>query len=146
MRIVLQRVKRACVSVQNEIIGAIDLGLLLLFAVHKNDGKESINRLADKIAHLRIFEGEDGKMGLSIQDVRGGILVVSQFTLYGDCSHGRRPDFFDAASSEQAEPIYNAFVDALKQRIAHVETGRFGALMDIELTNHGPVTLVFDSI
>lgn len=144
MRIVLQRVKQASVTVEQQTVGSIKQGLLLLFGVHKQDQPTSIDWLVKKITHLRIFADEEGKMNHSISDIEGAILVVSQFTLYANCTRGRRPDFIDAAPPEKAEELYNEFVLQLRQQIKSVETGIFGANMEVNLMNDGPVTLVID--
>ncbi len=124
--------------------GAIDRGLLVLLGVGKQDTREQVEWMADKIAGLRIFADEDGKMNRDLSAVGGAVLVVSQFTLYGDATKGRRPSFVDAAPPELAVPLYEAFVAALRARGLGVETGEFGAMMDVELVNDGPVTLVLE--
>lgn len=124
--------------------GAIDRGLLVLLGVGKQDTREQVEWMADKIAGLRIFADEDGKMNRDLSAVGGAVLVVSQFTLYGDATKGRRPSFVDAAPPELAVPLYEAFVAALRARGLSVETGEFGAMMDVELVNDGPVTLVLE--
>ncbi|MCE9533847.1 MAG: D-tyrosyl-tRNA(Tyr) deacylase [Planctomycetes bacterium] len=144
MRVVLQRVRRASVTIGTECVGRIDHGLLILLGVHRTDGPEQANWLADKVAGLRIFEDPDGKMNLSVLDKDGSILVVSQFTLYGSCEKGRRPSFIEAAHPEIAEPLYERFVNNLKALGIPVATGRFGADMQVELINDGPVTIVVD--
>ena len=144
MKIVLQRSKAASVTVDGQVTGAIDHGLVLLVGISEEDTEESCNWLAEKIAHLRIFEDEDGKMNDSILDKQGAILSISQFTLYGDCSKGRRPNFMKAAKPDQAEQLYNYFNQQLKAKCLHVETGIFGAMMDVQLINDGPVTLILE--
>ena len=144
MKIVLQRSKAASVTVDGQVTGAIDHGLVLLVGISEEDTEESCNWLAEKIAHLRIFEDEDGKMNDSILDKQGAILSISQFTLYGDCSKGRRPNFMKAAKPDQAEQLYNYFNQQLKAKGLHVETGIFGAMMDVQLINDGPVTLILE--
>ena len=144
MKIVLQRSKVASVTVDGQVTGAIDHGLVLLVGISEEDTEESCNWLAEKIAHLRIFEDEDGKMNESILDKQGAILSISQFTLYGDCSKGRRPNFMKAAKPDQAEQLYNYFNQQLKAKSLHVETGIFGAMMDVQLINDGPVTLILE--
>jgi|SRR5699024_663834 len=144
MKIVLQRSKAASVTVDGQVTGAIDHGLVLLVGISEEDTEESCNWLAEKIAHLRIFEDEDGKMNESILDKQGAILSISQFTLYGDCSKGRRPNFMKAAKPDQAEQLYNYFNQQLKAKGLHVETGIFGAMMDVQLINDGPVTLILE--
>ena len=145
MRIVLQRVKEASVTIGSETIGCIGRGLLVFLAVAKNDTPTQADHLADKLLHLRIFEDPDGKMNLSAADVQAGFLVVSQFTLYGDCRKGRRPSFDAAADPKQGEQLYNYFVTRLKQSGTSVATGRFRAMMDVSLVNDGPVTLILDA-
>lgn len=145
MRIVIQRVKSASVDVDGVETGRIDHGLLLLVGIHENDGKEQIDWCCNKLQKLRIFEDEEGKMNRSVTDIRGGILVVSQFTLYGDMQKGNRPSFMDAASPEAAEPLYDYMVQELKNEFnGPVETGVFGAMMEVSLVNDGPVTLVME--
>jgi D-tyrosyl-tRNA(Tyr) deacylase len=145
MRAVLQRVRRASVAVGTETVGRIDLGLLILLGVQRDDTAEQARWLAEKTAGLRIFEDADGKMNVSIRDIGGSILVVSQFTLYGDCSKGRRPSFIDAATPDVAEPLYEQFAIHLRSLGIPVQTGRFGADMQVELVNDGPVTLIIDA-
>lgn len=145
MRAVLQRVRRAKVTVGDEITGAIDVGWLVLLGLAPSDTQKEIDWLADKIANLRAFADDAGKMNLSVQDVNGSVLVVSQFTLYGDCLKGRRPSLIDAAPPAIAEPLYEAFIVALKALGVPVATGRFAADMQVELVNDGPVTFVLDS-
>lgn len=145
MRIVVQRSKNAKVTVAGEVTGQISKGLVLLVGVTHDDTKEDAAFLADKVANLRIFEDGDGKMNLSLLDVGGGILSVSQFTLYGDCRKGRRPNFMAAAKPDFANELYETFNHLLREKGIHVETGRFGAMMDVELVNDGPVTLIVES-
>jgi D-tyrosyl-tRNA(Tyr) deacylase len=145
MRVVVQRSKGASVTVAGEVTGQITKGLVLLVGVTHADKREDAVYLADKIANLRIFEDEDGKMNLSLMDVGGEILSVSQFTLYGDCRKGRRPNFMDAARPDQAVELYEVFNSLLREKGIRVETGIFGAMMDVELINDGPVTLIVDS-
>jgi D-tyrosyl-tRNA(Tyr) deacylase len=145
MRAVLQRVRRAKVTVGEEITGEIAAGWLVLLGVAPADTQKDVGWLAEKVANLRAFEDADGKMNLSVQDVRGSVLVVSQFTLYGDCLKGRRPGFTAAAPPAVAEPLYEAFAGALKMLGVPVATGRFGADMQVELVNDGPVTFVIDT-
>ncbi|MFC2081586.1 D-aminoacyl-tRNA deacylase [Candidatus Bipolaricaulota bacterium] len=144
MRIVLQRVSRASVSVDGAMVGAIDHGLLLLIGIAPDDTDLDLTKTADKICNLRIFEDEAGKMNRSLLEASGRILAVSQFTLYGNTARGRRPSFVGAAPPDIAEPLFDAFVAALRARGVEVKTGRFGAKMAVELTNDGPVTLVFE--
>ncbi len=145
MRAVVQRVSRASVSVGGRVVGSIDSGLLVLLGVRSADDREDAIYLADKILNLRIFEDADGKMNLSLLDSKGGLLVVSQFTLYGDVRRGRRPSFIDAAPPERANTLYEFFVAECRKQVARVETGQFQAMMDVELVNNGPVTIMLDS-
>lgn len=145
MRVVLQRVSRASVTVSGSVVGRIDRGLLLLVGFHEDDAPASLEWMADKVVGLRVFQDAEDKMNLSVNDVSGDLLVVSQFTLYGDASKGRRPSFIEAAHPDIAVPHYERFVDLLNHR-AHgrVATGEFGAMMDVELVNDGPVTLLLE--
>ncbi|QYO66324.1 D-aminoacyl-tRNA deacylase [Leptolyngbya sp. 7M] len=145
MRAVVQRVSRASVSVDGEIVGAIRNGLLVLLGVRSTDDRESADYLADKIVNLRIFEDADGRMNKSLLESNGELLVVSQFTLYGDARKGRRPSFIDAAPPERANELYEHFVSKCKKLVETVKTGRFQAMMDVELVNNGPVTILLDS-
>jgi D-aminoacyl-tRNA deacylase len=145
VRAVVQRVCRASVTVDSQIVGAIGRGFLVLLGVTHNDGRPEADWLARKIAGLRVFEDGTGKMNLDLADVGGAILVVSQFTLYGDARKGRRPDFLQAARPEIAEPLVEYFVKALQSAGFPVETGRFRAMMEVELVNDGPVTLWLDT-
>ena len=145
MRVVLQRAKRAEVRVGGDVVGKIDRGLMLLVGVTHEDTIEDAAYVAEKVANLRIFEDEQDKMNLSLLDVKGQILSVSQFTLYGDCRKGRRPNFMDAAKPEHAETIYEAFNEELRGKGIVVETGLFGAMMDVDFVNDGPVTLIVES-
>jgi D-tyrosyl-tRNA(Tyr) deacylase len=141
MRIVLQRVRRAQVRVGERITGRIDRGFLLLVGFTHADGEEQVSWMAEKVIGLRLFADAEDKMNLALADVGGALLVVSQFTLYGDAQKGRRPSFIDAARPETAIPLYGRFIAILRERGARVETGEFGAMMDVELVNDGPVTL-----
>ncbi len=145
MRVVVQRSKGASVTVGGEVTGQITKGLVLLVGVTHADKEEDAVYLADKIANLRIFEDENEKMNLSLLDVGGEILSVSQFTLYGDCRKGRMPNFMDAARPDQAVQLYDFFNSLLREKGIRVETGVFGAMMDVELINDGPVTLIVES-
>ena len=145
MRAVLQRVTRARVLVAGEVVGEIGRGLLILLGVARTDSVDDARWLADKVASLRIFADAEGKMNRDVTEVNGGVLVVSQFTLYGDCRKGRRPSFLDAAAPDQAIPLYEAFVNAIKALGIPTATGRFGAMMQVDLSNDGPVTLIVDS-
>lgn len=142
MRAVIQRVTCASVEVENEIVGEIGLGLLVLLGVSVDDSEEDAAHIARKIAQLRIFNDSDGKFNLSLEDVGGAVLLVSQFTLLGDARKGNRPSFIDAARPEQAVPLYESVAAHLRTRGLPVETGRFGAHMTVRLTNDGPVTLL----
>jgi D-aminoacyl-tRNA deacylase len=145
MKVVVQRSKEAKVVVDGEIVGQIEHGLMLLVGVTHEDTTADAQYLAEKVAGLRIFEDDTGKMNLSVLDVGGQILSVSQFTLYGDCRKGKRPSFIAAARPEQAEVIYEQFNELLRAKGLVVETGTFGAMMDVSFTNSGPVTLIIDS-
>ena len=146
MRAVIQRVSSASVKVEGEIKGAVQNGMLVLLGVHETDTEKDAEKLAAKISSLRIFTDENDKMNLSLSDIDGKVLVISNFTLYGDCSHGRRPSFISAARPEKAEPLYEYFCDRLlKSGVSEVQMGVFGADMKVELLNDGPVTLVIDS-
>jgi len=144
VRIVVQRVSRAAVRVDGETVGAIGRGFVVLAGFAPADGEPALAWMAEKLAGLRVFGDAEGKMNLGIAEVGGAMLVVSQFTLYGDASKGRRPSFADAAPPGQAEPLYDRFVSLLRQRGVRVETGRFGAMMDVELVGDGPVTLLLE--
>jgi len=145
MKIVVQRVKRASVKVKNSITGKIDQGLLLLVGIHESDTKKEIDWCCNKVSKLRIFEDEEGKMNRSVQDTGGGILVVSQFTLYGDTRKGTRPSFIEAAKPEIAEPLYDYMVSRFKEITdLNIQEGIFGAMMDVELINDGPVTIIVE--
>ncbi len=145
MRAVLQRVSRARVRVGEEVVGEIGRGLLVLLAVAPTDTSEQARWLADKVVGLRIFADADGKMNLGLVEVGGAALVVSQFTLYGDCRKGRRPSFIGSAGPDVAVPRYEAFIEAVRAQGVPTATGRFGAMMQVELVNDGPVTLIVDS-
>lgn len=145
MRVVLQRVSRAQVSIAGRVVTRIGRGYVLLVGFRRDEGEAALEWMADKIIGLRVFGDADGKMNLALEDVGGSILVVSQFTLYGDTRRGRRPSFLDAAPPEVAIPLYDRFVEILRQRApGPVETGEFGAMMDVELVNDGPVTLILE--
>ncbi len=145
MRAVVQRVSRAAVTVGGEVVGRIGRGLLVLLGVGQEDTAADARWLADKITGLRIFEDADGKMNVGLAEVKGAILAVSQFTLFGDCTKGRRPSFIAAAPPEKAIPLYEEFIQAVRELGIEVQTGRFGAMMQVELVNDGPVTLIIDS-
>ncbi|MEP6945268.1 MAG: D-aminoacyl-tRNA deacylase [Acidobacteriota bacterium] len=145
MRAVVQRVSRAKVTADGSVTGEIGLGVLVLLGVTHADTEEDADYIVDKIANLRIFEDSDGKMNLSLVDISGEMLVVSQFTLYGDTRRGRRPSFVNAAPGSEALGRYEYFVAKAGQAVSKVATGRFGAMMDVELVNDGPVTIILDS-
>lgn len=145
MRVVLQRVSRASVSISGRVVGEIGQGLALLVGFTEGDGEDAVRWMAEKIVGLRVFSDEEGKMNLSLSDVAGDLLVVSQFTLYGDTRKGRRPSFIHAAHPDLATPLYHQFLELLQENApARVESGEFGAMMDVELVNAGPVTLVLE--
>jgi D-aminoacyl-tRNA deacylase len=145
MRAVVQRVSRAQVRVEGQVTGSVGRGLLVLLGVAKDDGDADVRSLADKLAALRIFEDEAGKMNRSVTDIGGGVLVVSQFTLVGDARKGNRPSFVDAAAPEAANSLYERFCALLREKGLHVGTGVFRATMEVELVNDGPVTILLDS-
>lgn len=145
MRACIQRVHQSSVTVDGQVVGGIGRGLLVLLGVEQGDEQQDARRLADRICGLRIFEDDDGKMNRSLEDIRGELLVVSQFTLLADCRKGRRPSFTQAAPPEIAEQLYETFVAAAGVRGIAVATGRFRAHMDVALVNDGPVTLIMDS-
>lgn len=145
MRAVVQRVSESSVRVDGEVVGEIQHGLLVLLGVADDDEEADARFMAEKIAGLRIFNDDDGKFNLSVEETGGSVLVISQFTLLGDCRKGRRPSFVKAARPEQAVPLYEGVVEALRQRGLTVATGVFGAHMDVHLVNDGPVTLLIDS-
>src|SRR5437660_1466465 len=145
MRAVVQRVTRASVTVDGEVVGEIGNGLVVLLGIARDDTKVEAAYLVDKIAALRIFDDEDGKMNLSVRDTNGSLLIISQFTLYGDVRRGLRPSWIDAAPPEVAEPLYDFFVRQAGAIISKVATGSFRAMMQVELVNDGPVTILLDS-
>lgn len=144
MKLVVQRVSQASVKVQDKICGSIQKGLLVLLGIHKEDTQDSIPWFVEKLINLRIFNDDAGKMNLSIKDVGGQILIISQFTLYGNCQNGRRPDFFEAAPPNQAIILYEAFIEEAKKSSIPIQAGSFGAEMQIFLVNEGPVTLIIE--
>ena len=144
MRVVLQRVSRARVSVEGRVTGEIGPGLLLLVGFIETDGEAALSWMAEKVAGLRVFADEEGRMNRSVEEADGALLVVSQFTLYGDARKGRRPSFVEAARPEVAIPLYERFLDLLRGTGRPVETGEFGAMMSVELVNDGPVTLILE--
>mgnify|MGYP004688885589 FL=1 len=145
MRAVVQRVTNADVKIDGRVNGKIDNGLLVLLGVGNGDTEEDMKYIADKIVKLRIFSDENDKMNLSLEDVGGSMLVISQFTLYGDCSHGRRPYFGNAMEPVSANEMYEKFVAYIREQGIHTETGEFGADMKVSLTNDGPVTIILES-
>jgi D-tyrosyl-tRNA(Tyr) deacylase len=145
MKAVVQRVQSASVEVDGKVVGSIGPGLLVLFGVKKGDDITKTKWMADKIANLRIFKDAEEKMNLSLKDIGGEVLVVSQFTLYGDCEKGRRPSFIDALGGEEAEAVYEDFVNEMKKEMGKVATGIFGASMQVSLVNDGPVTIIVES-
>jgi D-tyrosyl-tRNA(Tyr) deacylase len=145
MRAVVQKVSRAKVSVDEKIVGEIGKGILVLLGVSVDDAEKDAVYLVEKVLNLRIFEDAEDKMNLSLLDIKGELLVVSQFTLYGDARKGRRPSFIEAAPPEIANRLYEFFVSEARKQIAKVETGKFQAMMDVELVNDGPVTILLDS-
>ena len=144
MRAVIQRVKKTTLSVDGKLISEIDKGLAVYLGVGDGDGEAAVPMMVKKISQLRIFEDENGKMNLSVKDIGGEILLISQFTLYGDCSHGNRPSFICAARPEKAEPLYLAVAEKLRECGINVKTGVFGADMKIEQYNDGPVTILYE--
>lgn len=146
MRVIAQRTTNAIVRIDGNIVGHIDQGFMLLVGITHTDTQDDADYIAKKVAQLRVFEDADGKMNLSIKDINGAILSISQFTLYGDVRHGNRPSFIQAARPEQAQPLYDYFNTRLRTEYGlHVETGRFGADMKVDFINDGPVTILIDS-
>lgn len=146
MRVIVQRTTNATVRISGEVVGHIEKGFMLLVGITHSDTQEDADYIAKKVAQLRVFEDTDSKMNLSINDIGGAILSISQFTLYGDVRHGNRPSFIQAARPEQALPLYKYFNTRLRTEYGlHVETGRFGADMQVEFVNDGPVTIILDS-
>ena len=145
MRAVVQRVTRANVKVDDQVVGEIKNGLVVLLGIAPDDGNEDIEYLVNKIVALRIFDDDEGKMNRSVKDVQGGLLIVSQFTLYGDVRRGLRPSWSDAAPPEIAEPLYELFLTKAREVVELVQTGSFRKMMEVELVNDGPVTILLDS-
>ena len=145
MKFVIQRVKNSSVTVENNVIGKIDSGFLVLIGITHSDTKEIADAMVKKLINLRVFNDFQNKMNLSLKDIGGGLLLVSQFTLYADCSHGNRPGFTDAAKPDYANELYEYIISEAKKYDIQVETGKFGADMKIELLNDGPVTIILDS-
>lgn len=146
MKAVVQRVSSAQVTVEGEIVGKIDHGLTVLLGVTHDDTEKDIKTIVNKLVHLRIFEDDEQKMNLSLLDVGGSVLSVSQFTLYGDIRKGRRPSFVNAAEPDYAEKLYNEFNEQIRSLGIDVETGRFGAMMEVSLVNDGPVTIIMETV
>jgi len=144
MRALIQRVKEASVKVNNDVVGEIESGLLVLLGIKEEDNEESIDYLVNKIVNLRIFDDTAGKMNLSLLDKQGQMLIVSQFTLYADCSRGRRPSYSNAANPSLAKKLYKTFIEKVKSEGVEVQSGVFGAYMDVELVNDGPVTIMIE--
>ena len=145
MRLVIQRVSEASVEIDGKINGEIKEGFMVLVGITNDDNKEVVEKMADKLIHLRIFEDENEKLNLSLMDVKGEILSISQFTLYANCKKGRRPSFLDAAKPDLSKPLYEYFNEYLTKKGVHVETGIFGAMMNVSLINDGPTTIILDS-
>ncbi len=145
MKILIQRVSSAKVEVDNITIGEIKVGFVVFLGITEGDAEKDIAILEDKILNLRIFEDDAGKMNLSLLDVKGSVLIISQFTLYSDCKKGRRPSFINAAKPEIAIPLYEKFICELRKSGVNVQTGKFGAMMDVSLKNNGPVTIMLES-
>lgn len=145
MRLVIQKVTQSNVKVNDEVVGKIDKGLMVLVGITDSDNKQIIDKVVDKLINLRIFEDSNDKMNLSLIDVKGSILSISQFTLYANCRKGRRPSFVEAAKPDIAKPLYEYFNDEISKKGIQVETGVFGAMMEVSLVNDGPVTIVLDS-
>lgn len=144
MKVVIQRVQRASVTIEGQVHGAIDQGYLVLLGVGHEDDEKTADRIVKKMINLRIFSDENGKTNLSLKDVGGSLLVVSQFTLYADCSHGNRPGFTNAAKPDHANALYEYFVSKCREQVEHVQTGSFGADMKVELVNDGPFTIILE--
>ncbi|MDU1411745.1 MAG: D-aminoacyl-tRNA deacylase [Clostridium sp.] len=145
MRAVVQRVKSSKVEVDGKIIGSIGRGINLLIGISKEDTREDIDYIVRKVLGMRIFEDENGKMNYSLQDIKGQLIVISQFTLYGDCRRGKRPDFMKAQGGDLARSLYNELVEEFKKEVPDLQTGEFGADMEVEIINDGPVTLLLES-
>ena len=145
MRLVIQRVSKASVEIEGKVNGKIDEGFMVLIGITNDDNKEVVEKMADKLINLRIFEDENEKLNLSLMDVKGEILSISQFTLYANCKKGNRPSFIEAGNPEKAEALYQYIIDECKKKVPIVETGSFGAEMYVSLVNHGPFTILLDS-
>lgn len=146
MKFVIQRVNNASVSVEGSIIGAIDKGFMVLIGIGKEDTKKEADRLVDKMLKMRIFDDADGKTNLSLADVNGALLLISQFTLYADCRKGNRPSFTNTAPPQEAEELYEYIISKCKEQVSNVQTGSFGADMTVNLANSGPFTIILDSV
>lgn len=146
MKLVIQRVSKASVEVEQEVIGAIQKGYVVLLGVGQDDTKETVRKYVDKLLKLRIFADENGKTNRSIQDVKGELLIISQFTLYGDCKKGNRPNFMNAGSAEVANELYEYFITCCKEQVNHVACGKFAAHMNVSLVNDGPFTIVLEDL
>jgi len=144
MKALIQRVRNASVSVDNETVASVNKGLLILLGITHSDSMESARKLAEKCLRMRVFDDDDGKMNLSLSDIDADALIVSQFTLYGDCRRGRRPSYTNAAQPDQAKILYEYFIDCFKNAGIETQTGVFGAMMEVELVNSGPVTLMVE--
>ncbi len=145
MRLVIQKVSSSNVKINNEVVGSIDKGFMVLVGITDSDNKTIVDKMVDKLINLRIFEDENDKLNLSLLDVKGRILSISQFTLYANCKKGRRPSFIEAAKPDISKPLYEYFNQQLKEKGVMVETGVFGAMMEVSLVNDGPVTIILDS-
>ena len=145
MRAIIQKVSKARVTIANSIVGIIDKGLLVFIGVSSSDNREESIKIADKICKLRIFKDNNNKMNLSVQDVQGSVMIVSQFTLYGDCQKGNRPSFIHAAPQKHAQKIYNVLINYMHTKNLNIQTGEFGADMDVELINDGPTTFIIET-
>ncbi|MBP5304178.1 MAG: D-tyrosyl-tRNA(Tyr) deacylase [Clostridia bacterium] len=146
MRVVFQRVTSASVTVDNNVVGSIRQGAILLLGIHESDTKAQADLLAKKCAEMRVFSDPDNRLNLSVKDIQGGILVIPNFTLYGNCRHGRRPEFLEAAKPDIANPLFKYFVDAIRsQGVTHVSKGIFGADMHLDIQGDGPITIILDS-
>lgn len=145
MRLVIQKVSSSNVKINNEVVGSIDKGFMVLVGITDSDNKMIVDKMVDKLINLRIFEDENDKLNLSLLDVKGSILSISQFTLYANCKKGRRPSFIEAAKPDISKPLYEYFNQQLKENGVMVETGVFGAMMEVSLVNDGPVTIILDS-
>ena len=145
MKFVIQRVSKASVSIDGNVVGAIDKGYMVLIGIGKEDTTKEADRLVDKMLKMRIFDDEEGKTNLSLADVNGSLLLISQFTLYADCRKGNRPSFINAAPPAEAESLYEYIISKCKEQVQNVQTGSFGADMKVELTNSGPFTIILDS-